>query len=762
MKKRYLLRVVLCILLVSSMLLNVLAAGSGTYEDPTITTTELPAVESTNPETGEKTVTETTVTTTYGETDGNVVEGTETRVDTSVTNAEGTTVQHSWTEEGSEKKTHEVTENVPEITISVIKDQTVAESPITESSELENTGWVGDVKEGEDDKTYDQSQTTVEQQREVTVEVGEIEVTLGCEDNNENYESSQDIGLEALNPVWNENKEQVKAPVQKLTNEEIAELLKTKPDGYDFIYIGAGEDSLYGADWNFDPSDENYYEWGYGTGTAQFQLGDFSNPDTTVDEMDVVTGFCADVDTGSKLGFWYKVENLEDAEYYKKNGAEDHIRAIAMNGYWGTTGTDDKGAPVTGSLDALKAVLKDAKENGDEETKAMLADLDVDALTEGEALTATQMSFWLYGNPYDADSGIAFEANTLDVGSPWWEYSTSELKNTYGMTSEDIAAAKDRINAVYDYLTSLELTAEESGTTEIINEEKFVESMELTVKDKVEDHANNADENAENDAYYVDLSFALVVELSEENKDDLIVKILDNEGNVVRFARLAGAAAENEAEEVGYCTLKKEGATYTFEDLELVEGSGMTFDLKLEGAQYLEQGVYLYTSEVRDYDADKDGVIEENEKDRVSQTFVGVGEGYRSVDVSAEIDLTFSVDEAVVIEERQWAEEGDPWTEIIDTGDDDIILGDDDDDDKKTTGDDDDDDKKTTGDDDDDTEDIQDEDTPLEDIYEEEIPLADVPRTGDMSGLWLALSALSGSGLLVMTQLRKKREEEEE
>ena len=48
----------------------------------------------------------------------------------------------------------------------------------------------------------------------------------------------------------------------------------------------------------------------------------------------------------------------------------------------------------------------------------------------------------------------------------------------------------------------------------------------------------------------------------------------------------------------------------------------------------------------------------------------------------------------------------------------------------------------------------------MEEIPEEEVPLAAVPKTGDASALWLALSALSGAGLAGVSLLgRKKREE---
>lgn len=49
----------------------------------------------------------------------------------------------------------------------------------------------------------------------------------------------------------------------------------------------------------------------------------------------------------------------------------------------------------------------------------------------------------------------------------------------------------------------------------------------------------------------------------------------------------------------------------------------------------------------------------------------------------------------------------------------------------------------------------------LEELDEPDVPLATVPKTGDMSALWMAVSALSGTGLAAVSFLgRKKRDEE--
>lgn len=47
---------------------------------------------------------------------------------------------------------------------------------------------------------------------------------------------------------------------------------------------------------------------------------------------------------------------------------------------------------------------------------------------------------------------------------------------------------------------------------------------------------------------------------------------------------------------------------------------------------------------------------------------------------------------------------------------------------------------------------------PVAELPEEEIPLVEIPKTGDISAAWLALTALSALGL-AMVSLRKKREE---
>lgn len=648
----------------------------------------------------------------------------------------------------------------------------------------------GDALKSENAAIYDQTTTTVAQQGSVSVTNNGITVTTGSGLGGE-YESDKDIGLKPIASQWDDSKQNVRKPVaglsdeelaaldkdrflpaKPLTQEEIAAALKEKPEGYDYLYIGLGEDSYYGVGWNY--SGEN---WGntHGTGTHQFQLADFSGENVDPKVLEVISAYCADLETSSRKGYWYTVENVEDADYYNEESA-NHIRAIAANGYWGTVGTDEAGNPVTGSLEAVKQMMANAK---DAEGNAVFTEDQIKGLTEGEALAASQMAVWKYGNPYQAeDMDIYLDADTLDYNNyqgidAWREGdSTNELKDQ-GLTDEEIKAALARIDALADYLMSLSMTKEDAekagiGETDIIGETKFISDMSMTVGEKTKE---NADGNG-NDAYNVDLTFSLVVTPSQEN-DDLIVKVINSEGKVVSTARIAGDGSKDEGFSQLTTTTDAAGKThYTMTGLELVEGSNTKFNLKLEGAQYLEQGVYVYSSEIRDVEQ-KDG----STKEVPSQTFVGIAEGYKSVDVSMEIDLSFNVEEATITTERVWRTE---WTDSgEDTGDDDIVIGDDDDDDDDDDDivigddDDDDDDDIVIGDDDDDDDDddfieLGEGDVPLADaeqeeivdMIDEEVPLAEVPATGDPSALWLMLTALSGSGLVGLKLFEKKREEE--
>lgn len=685
------------------------------------------------------TVTVTVEASVSGEDGGDSVDYKEVSTDATTTTENGDFVRQEGSVSGMETATFEQTENVEEVSVTVVEDgegqqEATGSAPGQAPTQTDNLEEVG----GSDQEWSDLT-TTSSTDRVVKAEadVGEI-----VEGSGEDYDGDKDIGLDPVNPDAIDGKKQVTGASHDVTDEELAKLLAGKDpalEGYEFIYVGHGEDSFYGAHWNlndefggislYSDGESTWRGWDYGCGTSQFQLVDPTDPDS------LYTAYCADIDTGAKLGWWYKVQNLEDSAYYQNNDAEDHIRAVVLNGYWGTVGTEIDGSgrevPKTGSLAALKDTLNSAIDAG---ALTNMTKEDVAALTEGQALTATQMAVWKYGNPYEE---ITLGANTYD--SKWKVNDAVEALGNEAITKE-----LERINAVANYLMGLTMSAEEAGATTIINEKNFIEDLVLTVGSKAEGHPNNQNESRTDDAYDVDLSFSLMVTPSAVN-DDLIVRVVGADGALVASARIAGTPQEGEG--FGYAkTVTENGKTYyVLEDLTLIEGSNTRFDLRLEGAQYLEQGVYVYSSEERDGEH--------------SQTFVGIAEGYREVDVSMSIDLSFNVEESTVTTERiwrnVWVEEGD--SDWQSSGD--ALSDDPDDEGDEPDG------NEPTGSGDPALVNVEDDPVPLGrgrsgggdgllEILDEEVPLAAVPTTGDPMVLWMALSALSGAGYLCIK--RKK------
>ena len=409
--------------------------------------------------------------------------------------------------------------------------------------------------------------------------------------------------------------------------------------------------------------DKSYYAvW---AGPQQFILVD--------DNGNLVTTYCADANTPTQDNFGYNVENLEDATYYSEEEAHQ-IRAIAENGYWGT-------AEGFGSIEEMKAKLAEAG----------FTEEELASLNDGVALTATQMAIWSCSNKM---SGIDF------INS---HYSNWGVGNVPKGKEDEV----ELLFKLYDYLMSLEPSEVEGTTADtIINAKNFVDDMNVTVIEKVKDHENNKDDDRNNDAYVTNLTFALVVEPSTENGDDLVVKVVGSDGSVIASGRIAGEMTEEDKANDMVQLEKGEDNNYTFSGITMVEGEH-NFKLTLEGIQNLKEGVYLYSSEVKE--------------DTSSQTLVGVSSGERAVSVEMNITFELDVKETVVARERVWRTE-------------------------------------TTH---------EDPPPPAEyrlgfgvgqlEVIEEEVPLAAPPQTGDMSILWFAMIALSGCGLCILNLLEKRK-----
>lgn len=518
--------------------------------------------------------------------------------------------------------------------------------------------------------------------------ITDVETTVGDKE----FENSEELpGLTYPDPTYPET-EDLNVPSENAHENKPEK--KPKENG-DYYYSGTGADSVYGGVVTNEQGEVlNYLD------VMQFNLKEDGK------EGKKQVTYCADVNTYTKDGAWYTMENVEDAEYYDDDAAK-HIKAITANGYWGT----ESGV---GSLTSIKAALKEyIKANPD----CGITEADVDKLTAGEAQTATQLAIWNYGNHYKyKGQKVNFSASTYnngklhDVTSPkykwdlvmdaaehdfiWVDYSSDSANGRLVITKDlsyytsdpvkqqelitavytynnyyDQQDALGRINKLSAYLVGLadekdksdstsdsietdptEASSEEEKKepTELLKKDNFIKKIGLTIKDKIADHINNKDDDKTNDAYNVDLSFMLQVKVT--SNDDLVLKITNADGEVIKICRLAG---DNSTTNYNMITADENG-NYTIPGLELIEGN-VSFNMVLQGAQYLEEGVYLYTA---------------TKGQNYSQTFVGIASGYNVVDLSSKVDIEFNVDDGEMKFSHEWnksSETETPPTEVPET-----------------------------------------------------------------------------------------------
>lgn len=305
--------------------------------------------------------------------------------------------------------------------------------------------------------------------------------------------------------------------------------------------------------------------------------------------------YCCDFDVSPKDGARYNMERIEDADYYKNNdggAAEDQIRAIVRNGYWGVENTSaDPASPTPGSLDAFRKMLVDA---------GLLTGEQASAITDGMALTATQAAIWYYGN-----SG----SDLLDDDDIAGRYCTD---GKLGATDAD---KKALVNEIYRYLIKgMPGQKADAGNT-LITAEDFAKDIDLTVGRRNDD-----------DRYETDISITMAV-IPDSSTSDLIVYVTADGENIGAY-RLCGdgsAGAENNIVNA----VRNADGSYTLKGVPLPGGKNIT--LKLKGTQNIENGVYLFTCA-------KDG--------EPSQTFVGAGAAQQDIDLS--VDFGFSVTDPTV------------------------------------------------------------------------------------------------------------------
>lgn len=545
----------------------------------------------------------------------------------------------------------------------------------------------GDVQQGSNDGHYSYT-TTIESERsvEASAEESDIVVDTSGQGDFDPIQTDRDmVNVEEnqLNTVSGTSYHQAISSISQ----------KPQEGGYDFYYYGYGQMSDFYVGLENEQNPKQVH-----SGALQFELmqdPEMENGKFTNDaEKDRFTAYCCDVTTGAKKGYWYKLDNLEDAGYYGEEAAE-HVRAIATSGYWGTNPGEDAENPAVGSLEKLKQEMKANGNTG-------LTDEEIDAITPGQALAATQAAIWTYANSETEGAHVDNENGRLIITG-------------YGGVSPSEDDYK-KADAVFSYLRNLTPSSKENSTT-IIDADSFIveDSLSITVGDMLAEAAANNDGNNDNNVYDVAINFALVVTPSNEN-DDLVVQVValdaENKEYVVAQGRIAGdSSADENFNEVVY---NAETGEYSLKNLQLAENSNFSFDLKLSGTQHLQEGVYIFSSEIRD--------------NLPSQTFVGIAEGDKEVSVSQSFTINFNVDEnnsSVTIEEWRI----DPENNYVPPVSYEPVP-------------------------------IMDEVEEEEVIEEEPVPLAQAPSTGSAAAIFAVAAAASGMGLAGLVISSKRKDEE--
>ena len=689
--------------------------------------------------------------------DGKNVTFNEVTTETTVTNPDGEEIASSIEISGSETKewNEDPSQEGPDVTLDLKDGETTTASGST--TPVEET-----LEDGSTETTTTNRDVTGSLEIDESFEIIADESKLECPVAPEDYEGKG--YYDGYQEGENKNYRDGLLSPDSYTEDAFADLVAPKPDedgyekGFDMTWTGYG-DATDGAVavwvkdivWLIDETtgeiavDEEgnpiidmekstfmngkngkqNYDFGEGVGmvsqSVQFALRH--------ENGEFFYAYCMDASTGAgpEGDRWYNIRNLEDAIESEDNPdgyltAEEaaQIRAIATNGYWGTE--DGRG-----SVESLKELLK-ATYGVDSKITVRYPGSNtphvfdiyelIDGLTEHEALAATQAAIWTLANAgditYDQGSygGMAYNGSVIGV------LSAHKYQNSKGGWLNEYKPAMDgesdaRLQALYKCLLSLEPIYADGELREdstVIPNENVVTDVALEIKDKVADNAANADDNKDNDVFNSDLSFKLAFVPGE--KDEMYVVLMDGNNQPILgedgqpIKKLL--ASETSAKE-GANVIKPVNGVYTLTGLKLSENSPFEFDLRLEGTQYLNEGVYIYQAEGGR---------------RESQTLVGLAKGEQKVVVSNKMTIKFDVDEYDhVVAEREWSNED--TEEAPAPGAFAVVVH-----------------------------------RPLENIPEEEVPLADAPQTGDEAIVFAALTLLAGISLMAMHVSEQKRKEE--
>lgn len=353
--------------------------------------------------------------------------------------------------------------------------------------------------------------------------------------------------------------------------------------------------------------------------------------------------YCADrgQSLGTGAGVQYDLENLKDSGYFD-TGDWRKIEEVAVNGYWGVKNEAAAGEePTYGSLDDFRNMLVDSGE---------MSRADANKITEGMALAVTQAAIWKYGsasgnttvekpfqtqsykNPLsgpqlnpdgsykrDDDGNILFEPwlLTKEIDS----VDQALMEKAYEILTDKAEATVTKTETA----TGTEITTDKSSSTDLIGKEDIT-NVKVTVNSKLKEASDDG-----KDLYNTDLSFTLEVEPSRINSDDLQVTVTIGDQKVTYTLPKAAGDGETVGRTDNTYADGTQDVTYILKGITLPDGTNVS--INLTGTQSLGKSAYLLTAKGENGETDH----------RLSQSFVGVYEGTRNVNV--DVSFTFEAEQ---------------------------------------------------------------------------------------------------------------------
>ncbi len=374
------------------------------------------------------------------------------------------------------------------------------------------------------------------------------------------------------------------------------------------VPLGSGSypgdsDLLFGSGYTGSDLNTNYKNGvklnGYGL-YSNFKVKDTGGTSHSTKQYELFDGknsyfvYCVELNTdiSSNPDMIYSPDKLSSGESVNSS-TEQKIRAVAVNGFWGT-------ANGLGSLQAVKDLLirqghKTAADN----------------LTPGIALAATQAAMWNYGK-----NGSA----TIDMDS---------LYTIHGTITE---TEKQTIQTLRNVLVNL---AEQNSSNQSNQVAETIRASDITSSSVTLNHkVTNADGTdkmvGESNVYNADVAFQVAVNTSSFNGD--LIMTLSHGGKAIGKYRLAGNDDPNNLfeEKILKRITPDASGNFKIEGVELTEGVEVT--LNISGTQHLDDGIFVY----RD-----NGLIGVNWQD-----LVGMTKKEQSVNVT--VGLEFNVHEPQV------------------------------------------------------------------------------------------------------------------